>query len=627
MKRLLHWLNIKSLLITVATLFLIANIILQLNEGKDPLYVVLYSMLVALLIVIWILQNSYRRRHENELKRQTQFLNSMIESMPDMVAYKDKDGVYRFCNSHSAKFFGLSVKESIGKTDADLFGRLTQKVIRLQDQQAKQRRTLTEHDAWVTNSENRKVLLHCYRQPMFDLDEEYIGMLLVCKDVTQNNVRQQKLEHMARHDSLTGLANRRMLYEQLGFALQMTSRNVNPLVVIFLDLDRFKEINDSLGHKIGDLLLRDVAYRLRNNLRDGDICARLGGDEFVIVLSQIDREHIQQKCKLLMDEVARPYKLEGHILNAYASAGIAIAPDHGNSAEVLLANADTALHMAKTQGRNRSYIYRKELSHRQHNLLTLEQDFLEAIENQKLDVFYQPQLCTGETSPGRVEALVRWKHPQLGFISPQEFIQIAETTGSIVQLGAWVLETACKQFIEWRQQGLMLEKIAINVSAMEIDASFAENVANTLYKLGFNPAWLELEVTESLMMSGLTDVTEQVHALRKLGVEFAIDDFGTGYSSLSKLKAMPVSVLKVDQSFVRRLHMQNNDFEIVRAIVAMAHGLGLTVVAEGVENAEQEAVLRELGCEWLQGYYFGKPITGDDFLAQFNKQQADNEQG
>ena len=583
----------------------------------------LIEVSLAFLVIALLLLRHYRLRKERDLTGQTQLLSAMIESLPDIVAYKDKEGIYQMCNSRASQFFGLTAAESSGKRDQDIFDAVTCKLIRHQDRDARQRRSQTRHEAWLDNADGKKVLLDCYRQPMFDENHNYMGLVFLCRDITQSRKQQENLEYLARHDTLTGLINRHMLHEQLNFALQMTRRNSECIALVFIDLDKFKEINDSLGHNIGDLLLRDVAHRLRSNLRDSDICARIGGDEFVVALSQIEEDHVQEKCDQLLQQIAQPYHLQGHLLSVCASAGIAIAPQHGNSAESLMLHADAALNRAKAQGRNCSYLYTEKLTLNQHNQLSLEQDLRKAFANNEFQLVYHPQWRNGQNHPERVEALIRWPHHSRGMVSPHEFIPLAETTGMIMELGLWVLRCACQQFLHWRAQGLELEKIAVNVSAMQINSRFADTVQQMLYELDFNPQWLELEVTESLMMSGITEVSQQVHKLRELGVVFSIDDFGTGYSSLSKLKSMPVSVLKIDQSFVRNVHKETNDHEIVRAIIAMARSLGLAVVAEGVENQEQEDSLRNLGCEWLQGYLYGNPLSGDDFLNQYGPHGSD----
>ncbi len=582
--------------------------------GELVLPLILLALLSLLSVALLIQQRKLRHLSDQQAHENADLLANVVSSLPEMVFFKDRRGIYRLCNDLGSRFLGRDLEDIQGRTDKEIFDHNTASLLSQHDAEAIRRATRTQHEEWLTDATGKAVLLDTRRQPVFNEQGDCSGVLIVCRDITESKQAQQDLEYLARHDTLTGLANRYLLQEQLTFALQMAKRNEEPVAVIFIDLDRFKDINDTIGHNIGDLLLRDVAHRLRSNLRDSDICARLSGDEFVVVLTQTDAEHIQDKCDQLLAEIARPYQLQGHLLTIYASAGIAIAPGHGDNTDILLVHADAALHRAKAQGRNCSCVYTPELTINQHNQLSLEQDLRRALAEQQFQLVYQPQRRSTDGAVFRAEALLRWPHEFRGLVSPHEFIPLAETSGLIMELGLWVLRTACSQLLEWRAAGLPIEKIAVNVSAMQINARFAATVADILDELGCDPHWLELEVTESLMMSGMTEVNQQIHTLREMGVEFSIDDFGTGYSSLSKLKSMPVSVLKIDQSFVRNIHEQANDYEIARAIIMMARSLNLAVVAEGVENKEQEQTLQNLGCDWLQGYFYGSPMSGDDFL-------------
>ena len=590
--------------------------------AADPVDLVLAVLLLAMISVFTVLlllqQRQLRVRSDRELDAHAALLGNIFGALPEMVFYKDRSGTYRLCNGPGSRFLGRTVDTVKGMSDADLFDSRTAERMRQGDKDAIERRSALRSEEWLSGPDGAKVLLEIHRQPLFSDRHECVGVLLTCRDITESRKRQQKLEFQARHDILTGLANRALLHETLTFALQMAKRSGESLAVIFIDLDRFREVNDALGHTIGDLLLRDVAHRLSSNLRDSDICARLSGDEFVVVLTQADEEYVEQKCAQLLEAVSRAYQLQGHLLSISASAGIAMSPDHGDNSDILLVHADAALHHAKALGRNRSCRYSEALSAHKSSQLSLEQDLRDAVENEEFSLEYQGQFHPGEDKPRRVETLIRWPHDERGQISPHEFIPLAESSGLIRELGFWVLRRACAEFMRWRQNGMLLEKIAVNVSAMQINSRFADTVEAIMKETDFQPEWLELEVTESLMMSGMTEVNNQIHQLRALGVEFSIDDFGTGYSSLSKLKEMPVSVLKIDRSFVRNIHDQDNDYEIARAIVAMASSLNIQVVAEGVENDEQGKTLSDLGCQWLQGFRYARPMAGDDFLRQYS---------
>ena len=567
--------------------------------------------------VIFLVWSESRRRQisDEQLRERTRLIRHILDSIPDLIFYKDKAGTYVFCNKPFIRVMGTN---PIGKTDYDVFDQQTAEFFRAKDSEAVARKNMNANEEWVHSADGRIILLETQKTPIYDRKGNFIGVFGLSRDITELKKTQQNLEHIAHHDSLTGLPNRLLLNKKLEYALNLARRSNEKIGVLYLDLDRFKDINDTIGHDIGDLLLKDVAHRLHNNIRDSDICSRLGGDEFIVILTGIDdTDRIQEKCSQLLQLISHPYSLQGHLLSVFASAGISVFPQDGNNVDELIRNADAALHKAKELGRNRSYLYQRQLTDSIHSRMSLEQDLRSAMESRQFTLAFQPQFKLGNAKPQRAEALLRWPHPARGMISPLEFIPLAETSGMIIELGYWVLRSACQQFLFWREQGLILEKIAVNVSPVQINSSFANTVTDILQQLNFAPHWLELEVTEGLMMSGTTEVSQQIEQLRALGVEFAIDDFGTGYSSLSKLKSMPVSVLKIDQSFVRDINDDINDFEIVRAIVAMASSLGLTVVAEGVETAAHESTLQDLGCEWMQGYYYAKPMAADEFYQRY----------
>ena len=597
------------------TVFLNHNPGFWLRYGTWVVSAILATLL--LLLVIFLIWTESRRRQlsDEQLRERTLLIRNILDSIPDLIFYKDSNGIYVFCNKQFVRVMG---KNPVGQTDYDVFDHETASFFRAKDNEAMARKNMNVNEEWVNSADGRALLLETQKTPIYDRKGRFIGVFGLSRDITELKKAQQNLEHIAHHDALTGLPNRLLLNKKLEYALNIARRANEQVGVLYLDLDRFKDINDTIGHDIGDLLLKDVAHRLHNNIRDSDICSRLGGDEFVVVLNRIDQySRIQEKCEQLLQLISRPYSLQGHLLSVFASAGISVFPQDGNSVDELIRNADAALHKAKELGRNRSYHYERELTDSIHSRMSLEQDLRSAMESRQFTLAFQPQFRLGNEQPSRAEALLRWPHPARGMISPLDFIPLAETSGMIAELGYWVLRSACQQFLFWREQGMYLEKIAVNVSPVQINSTFAATVADILNSLQFNPAWLELEVTESLMMSGTTEVSQQVEQLRALGVEFAIDDFGTGYSSLSKLKSMPVTVLKIDQSFVRDINDDINDYEIARAIILMAKSLGLTVIAEGVETLEQEQTLQRLGCEWMQGYYYAKPMAADDFYQRY----------
>jgi diguanylate cyclase (GGDEF)-like protein/PAS domain S-box-containing protein len=568
--------------------------------------ILLATVVPGLLLMLFWQRHAYR--HD---QKRLQLLENVLDSMPDIVFLKDLEGTYRLASQRARTGF---LHDVLGKTDFDLFEPAIARRHRDIDMETIRLGHGHRNEEWLTIRDGHKILLETSKTPLYDRAGQCIGILGVSRDITELRKAQNNLEHIAHHDALTGLANRTLLGKKFDFALRLARRRAESLAVIFLDLDRFKDINDTLGHDVGDLLLQEVAIRLQRNLRDSDLCARLGGDEFILILPNAgDSEELQRKAKLLLHVVSRPYEIKGHVLTVFTSAGISLFPADGNDVDSLIRHADAALHQAKESGRNAYFFYERSLTDNLHTRMTLEQDLRHALEQNQFSMVYQPQFRLGEKQPLRVEALMRWQHPRRGNISPLEFIAIAETTGMILDIGQWALVTACRQFLSWREQGLFLDKIAINVSAIQINAGFADRVISALHLLEFNPRWLELEITETAAMSGISEVTRQINQLRASGVEFSIDDFGTGYSSLSKIKSMPVALLKIDQSFVRDINDDINDYEIARAVILMAKSLGLTVVAEGVETLAQENTLQRLGCDWVQGFLYGMPLTGQEF--------------
>jgi diguanylate cyclase (GGDEF)-like protein len=442
------------------------------------------------------------------------------------------------------------------------------------------------------------------------------------KQVTETKDR---LRQLAYFDSLTSLPNRRLFTEQLSLLLRLASRNRQTLALLFLDLDNFKRINDSLGHSAGDLLLREVGIRLSSCIRESDVLAhyvdsdgsridvsRLGGDEFTVVLNQIETaESAAIVAQRILDVLAAPMIIEGHELVVTPSIGIAIAPRDAGDVEGLLKAADTAMYYAKSSGKNSYLYYNSDMDAAGVDRLLLETDLRKAIERNELVLHYQPQVDTETGTVIGAEALVRWEHPKQGLIPPFKFIPLAEEMGLIGELGKWVLEDACRQMVEFIEQGFALPKVAVNVSALQFNNVFITQVEDVLHKTGLDPACLELEVTEGLMMDNSNATIEALGNLKTLGVSLSIDDFGTGYSSLSYLSRFPLDELKIDRSFVIDFDKSDNDASLVIAIIAMAKSMNLKLVAEGVETHEQYHFLTENGAHVIQGYLFSKPVTAE----------------
>ncbi|QID17221.1 EAL domain-containing protein [Nitrogeniibacter mangrovi] len=434
-------------------------------------------------------------------------------------------------------------------------------------------------------------------------------------DISDRKRTEQRLRHLAEYDALTGLPNRVLLLDRMSAAIESARRHRHHLAVLFLDLDRFKNINDSLGHAVGDELLRQVAARLGAIVRGSDTVSRLGGDEFVVLLTELDSAgHAATVAAKMLEALAAPFLLDGHELTITPSIGITVYPEDGENRDILLKNADAAMYHAKENGRNSYQFFTRELNDRARVRLDLENDLRRALARHEFTLAYQPQfdLATGHLIGA--EALVRWHHPERGIIPPDQFIPIAEETGLIVPLGAWILRQACATGQAWRDEGLADITIAVNISAHQVRRGQLElTVRQVLNETAFSGHLLELEVTESALMANQAAAATTLKAIQAMGVRLAIDDFGTGYSSLGYLKRFALDKLKIDRSFINDLPDDNDDAHLTRAIIGIGHTLDMLVIAEGVETEAQERFLTELGCDQAQGYLYARPLPAADF--------------
>jgi len=438
---------------------------------------------------------------------------------------------------------------------------------------------------------------------------------LIIHNITERKNFENKLMYQANHDPLTGLPNRILLNDRLSYSLAMARRKKGRIVLMLLDFDHFKVINDTMGHSYGDELLQAAAQRLQLLVRSSDTIARIGGDEFVAVLTTLNsKNNVITIANRYLEEIAKPFNLQGQEVNLTTSIGIAQFPDDGDTAEILFKKADTAMYNVKERGRNGIQFYAEEMNHRAHKRMKIESRLHHAIERNELSLHYQPQINLDSGKIVGMEVLLRWTNSELGSVSPAEFIPIAEESGLIVPLGKWALQTSCLQFMNWSAKGLPNLRMAVNLSPRQFNQKdLVEMVQDILNTSGIEPSCLDLEVTESLMMNNIEDSIEKMIALKQLGVSLSIDDFGTGYSSLNCLQRFPLDILKVDRSFVMEIGKGNKSV-IIRAIVAMAHSLGLTVIAEGIETVEQLNFLRIHRCEEVQGYYFSRPLPAAQFF-------------
>jgi len=446
--------------------------------------------------------------------------------------------------------------------------------------------------------------------PIHDRHGQVTGAVMVFHDVSTTRALSSKMVHLAQHDSLTDLPNRTLFSARLTDAIAAAHRYRRKLAVLYLDLDRFKYVNDSLGHAMADRVLQSVASRLLASVRASDTVSRQGGDEFVILLSEVaGAQDGAVSAEKILQAVRTLHRIDQHDLHLTASIGIATYPADGTEAEALMKNADFAMYHAKDSGRNTYQFFKSDMNVCALERQSLEVDLRRALENREFELHYQPKVNLETGAITAVEALIRWRHPQRGLVPPAQFIPVAEACGVIVPIGRWVLGEACRQSRAWRDAGLAPIRIAINVSPLELrDRDFVATVRATLQKTSLEPCCLELELTETFLMQDTTVTAAVLEALKDLGVTLALDDFGTGYSSLSRLQRFPIDTLKIDQSFVRDLTSHADAAGIVSAVIGMGNSLHMRVVAEGVETREQLTFLQQRGCPEGQGYYFSRPV-------------------
>jgi len=459
-----------------------------------------------------------------------------------------------------------------------------------------------------------------------DHNQEVQSLIIIMSDITERKMSEERIHKLAYFDPLTALPNRSQMHETLNRMLERARNKGLWVVLLFIDLDRFKPINDSMGHPAGDEVLKQVAGRLRHCVKQRDLVCRMGGDEFTIAIADQESHAAAANTAVIvadriLEALHQSFNLNQREVYISASIGISIFPNDGGSVTELLKNADMAMYHAKDMGRDNMQFFTANMNRQAVQLLELENDLRHALNRNEMELYFQPQYRTDDEAAVGAEVLLRWLHPTRGMISPGVFIPIIEDTGLIVPIGQWVLEEACRRFVTWRDQyDLPLERIAVNVSARQFRTDgFLDTVKDIIIRTGIRPEQLELELTESILMDDVDIALEILQGLRTMGVKTAIDDFGTGYSSLNYLKQFPVDTLKIDRSFIQNLPENADDAQISRTIIAMGHNLGMGIIAEGVETADQLAFLRAARCEEVQGFFFSKPVAEQEFLQLLNE--------
>lgn len=556
-------------------------------------------------------------KRTTRLREREQFLKTLLDTLPLAVFWKDINSVFLGCNRQFAQFLTLpSQAEIVGKTDFDVvYDRAEAIAFRNSDRQviASGQSYLTiEESLTLPDAEQR--WLSTSKTPLRDSVGNIIGIVGIFQDITSLKATQAQLVHNMLHDPLTELPNRALLTERLELAIQKSQRSADyHYAVLFLDLDRFKVINDSLGHFIGDKLLIAIAQRLSRHLRAVDLVARLGGDEFVVLLENISsvNEAVHTAERILADG-AQPLIIEGHTIVTSFSIGIATDKTPYKQATDLIRDADIAMYRAKSKKQNSYQIFDANMHAQALKRLTLESEIRQGLQRNEFTIYYQPVLALTHNQLLGFEALVRWHHPKKGLIPPSEFISIAEETGLITSLDYWVFKQACHQMIDWQArycQGTPL-RLSVNLSVQDLrDVTLIENIDSVLAETKISPDLITFEITESMIINDIDQTIELLEKIRQRQIQISLDDFGTGYSSLSYLHRLPVNALKIDSSFVKQMHLEDRNCQLVQTIIALGHQMGIAAIAEGIENAQQLEQLKALGCQWGQGYWFARPLT------------------
>jgi diguanylate cyclase (GGDEF)-like protein/PAS domain S-box-containing protein len=543
-----------------------------------------------------------------------------LNSIGDAVVSTDASGQVRYLNAIAETLTGWTREQALGHP--------LEEILRIVDGTT---REPLPNPMTVALLENRAVSLtpNCVlirrdgteaaiedsAAPIHDRHGAATGAVMIFRDVSVARAMNLKLSYLAQHDGLTDLPNRVLLNDRLNEAISLSSRYERQLALLFLDLDRFKHINDSLGHVLGDRLLQSVARRLFTCVRSSDTVSRLGGDEFVVLLWEVRQgQDAAITAEKILQALREPHRIDHHVLHITGSIGIVTFPDDGADAETLMKKADVAMYHAKGMGRDTYQFFRSGMNTRAVERQSLEDSLRHALERNELLLHYQPKVNLSTGAIIGVEALVRWRHPERGLVAPEQFIAIAEDSGLIVPIGRWVLHEACRQARAWQVAGLAPTRIAINVSAVELRApGFVSGIRTALAETGLDPRSLELELTETVLIEKSRTVADVLRELKEIGVLLALDDFGTGYSSLSYLKRFPIDTVKIDRSFVSGLTTPKGDVSIVAAVIGMGKSLHIPVLAEGVETRQQLEILQEQGCAQAQGYYFSRPVPAAAF--------------
>lgn len=558
-----------------------------------------------------------RKKTEQALRELNRDFVIFLENTTDFVYFKDGNSRFRFCSQTVANITGHSSwRDMIGKHDLEVFPEEVAQIYYEEELPVFLNGIplLNKIDPYY-DAQGKKGWLSTNKWPVFDDENKVIGIFGMSRDITEHKKMEEEIRHMAHHDALTDLPNRPLFSDILALEMAQARRNRKKMALLFLDLDRFKDINDTLGHEVGDHLLKEVARRLRETIRESDTVARIGGDEFNILLADVIRvEDISDIAGKIISRFRTPFLISGRDLYVTTSIGISIYPDDSVESEALLRYADMAMYHAKERGRNTYQFYNPAINIRSIERMRLENMLRRSIERHELVLHYQPQINILSKEMVRAEALVRWQHPERGLLPPHEFLPFADETGFITEIDDWALKTVCEQMRSWLNSGMANMCITVNLSSRQFQRpGLAARIGAVLKETGIMPECLDIDITENTAMRNIETSAEQLRELRAMGVHISIDDFGTGYSSLKYLKKLPIEHLKIDKTFVEDITMDADDRAIISAVTSMARKMGIRTVAEGVETEEQLSFLRTTDCDEAQGYLIGRPLAAKEF--------------
>jgi diguanylate cyclase (GGDEF)-like protein/PAS domain S-box-containing protein len=563
-----------------------------------------------------------RMKLEERLRQSEEKYRTILENMQEGYFEVDLAGNITFCNDSMCRFLGYTQEEMMGINNRQFTDKKNaEKLFRAFNEVYKTGEPTKEFDWQIIRKDGTKRFIEASISLKKDSTGKSIGFQGITRDVTERKLNEEKILYMATHDTLTGLPNRLMFSQLINHAIQTAQRYQREFAVLFIDLDRFKAVNDIMGHEAGDQMLQEIATRLKQVLRAVDVAARFGGDEFVIFIEEVsDPSHVAIVAQKILTNIIKPITIMGREYRITASIGICMFPKDAEDEQSLMKNADIAMYLAKEEGKNNYQFYSENIKSKSLGRLSIETNLRWALERNELSLHYQAKVDFKTNVITGVEALLRWQSPYLGSVTPIQFIPVAEETGLILSIGRWVIRKVCEQNIAWQQQGLPGVCIAVNLSPQQLDDDhLIDDIKTALEDSGMAPSLLELEITEGMVMHNPTHTIAVLAKIKNLGVRLAIDDFGTGYSSLAQIKRFPIDTLKVDRSFVHSVVQDADGKAIIRAMIALSKTLSLTIVAEGVETEDQMNFLKEHACDEMQGYYFSKPIVPEEFADLLRK--------